>query len=315
MLPAAAPRGDYLCFMPGLRQLFSLVGHRGAVYTLAPAYEEHTFYSCGSDGALFRWQPNVRPLPVLVCNFSVQIFSLHYDAPSGFLVAGAMDGRVFVVEAASGRLVRTLADHDQSVFRILRHGNRLCVVSRDGTVSLWDAERDFAACGRWSLSAQGLRCMAFHERHPCAVGGAEGIIYLVDPVSGLQVGALSGPASSVFCLAYDREGCRLFAGSRDARLYVYDMPAGTLGNSINAHRFTINDLKLICDDQLLVTASRDKNIRIWDAASLQLLRSITAEKDDGHTHSVNTLLWMTAAGWLVSAGDDRIIRIWKFELP
>lgn len=295
--------------MPQMDLLALLPAHRGSVYALA-AGSNGKFFSAGSDGVLLCWQwPQQRPL--ILAQVPSQVFALWYDAVTHHLLAGTMSGAVYVTEVATGRILAALQHHTDSVFHIRRFGTRIYLCSKDGTVSCLDPEHDYQLLQRWRISAQAVRRLAFHPQLPCAAGSSDSHIYLLDASSGSISACLTGPVSSVFCLAYDGEGHRLFAGSRDARLYVYAMPAGTLIYKINAHMFTLNDLMLIGRDQWLVTASRDKSIRLWKADDLTLLFSFSAEKNQGHTHSVNALLWLEPQQLLISGSDDRRIGIWK----
>jgi WD40 repeat protein len=78
-----------------------------------------------------------------------------------------------------------------------------------------------------------------------------------------------------------------------------------------AHLYTINAVALSPDGQLLATASRDKRIRIWDAATGQLIQSLDTVRDQGHRHSVNALHWTANGYQLISASDDRTLCFWN----
>lgn len=81
---------------------------------------------------------------------------------------------------------------------------------------------------------------------------------------------------------------------------------------IPAHWYAINDLKLSPDGKYFASASRDKTIKIWDANSYELLKVLDNEKFEGHTHSVNSLLWVNEH-LLLSTGDDRQIIAWEIN--
>ncbi|MCS6917137.1 MAG: hypothetical protein RMK52_03685 [Chitinophagales bacterium] len=296
--------------MPQVSLLQCRSGHRGSVYALA-AGGEGEFFSAGSDGLLLGWQQHGQPRRV--SSFPVQIFSLCYLSGANHLLAGSMHGEVFVADAQTGSLLHQLNLHTDSVFRIAHFQDRIYTVSKDGTVTVLSADGRYTELHRWKPGRQALRSLAAHSHCPLAIGGADGQILLFDRLTGQIRATLSGPQATVFCLTYDSEGQRLYAGSRDARLYVFNPFSGAVQQQINAHMFTINDLKLIYDDAWLVTASRDKSIRIWNTQNLELKLSLKAESNGGHSHSVNALLWMPQWQELISAGDDRVIRVWKIE--
>jgi WD40 repeat protein len=47
--------------------------------------------------------------------------------------------------------------------------------------------------------------------------------------------------------------------------------------------------------------------------TLELKKVIDLEKMLGHSHSVNTLLWLEDKQLLVSAGDDKKIMVWRLD--
>jgi WD40 repeat protein len=106
----------------------------------------------------------------------------------------------------------------------------------------------------------------------------------------------------------------LFSGGRDALLKVWKLDqTPILLETINAHWFTINDLQISPNGNFLISASRDKTIKIWDIKTLELLKVLDRFKNiGGHTHSVNRLLWLDNETF-VSGGDDKKICVWKME--
>nr|MBP6568302.1 hypothetical protein [Saprospiraceae bacterium] len=102
----------------------------------------------------------------------------------------------------------------------------------------------------------------------------------------------------------------LFSGGRDAHMKIWDLIDFTAKTDVPAHWYTINKILYIPELKLIVTASRDKTIRLWDAENNDLIRTLDVQKG-GHFNSVNTLLWNSEHQTLLSAGDDRVIRKWK----
>jgi WD40 repeat protein len=68
------------------------------------------------------------------------------------------------------------------------------------------------------------------------------------------------------------------------------------------------------NDSFTVEYCRDKSIKIWDAKSFQLLKTISIEKGfDGHHLSINKIVWEPSTQKLISVGDDKLIKIWDIK--
>lgn len=60
----------------------------------------------------------------------------------------------------------------------------------------------------------------------------------------------------------------------------------------------------------IVTASRDRSLKIWEKSSGELLKVIDLLRNGCHLRSVNRLLAMPD-GHLISVGDDRQGIVWR----
>jgi len=63
----------------------------------------------------------------------------------------------------------------------------------------------------------------------------------------------------------------------------------------------------------LISASRDKELRIWNRKNLSLIQVLKAPRDQGHINSVNRLLWDRTNDLLYSTGDDKTIICWEID--
>ncbi|MEM1215245.1 MAG: WD40 repeat domain-containing protein, partial [Bacteroidota bacterium] len=159
--------------------------------------------------------------------------------------------------------------------------------------------------------------VAFSEaRNELAIGSSDDTISLLAADTWAIRQRWTAHDNSVFCLRYHpQKTAILLSGGRDAQLKAWDLSPTppTLVNGQSAHWYTLNDLCFSPDRRYLLTASRDKTIRIWDATNYRLLRTLNAARDGGHINSVNRLLWLPNTNYFASAGDDRSIIIWQLE--
>ncbi len=300
--------------MPAIVRQYELEGHRSSIYALAQGPTDQSFYAAGSEGEIVEWRPEESPHGRLIASVPAPLFTLFYDRQHQWLMAGSMAGELLVIDIARQSILFRTRAHQGAIYQVTFHGHQMFAVSKDGTVSVWEPGAEARLLHRIRFDHEGLRCLAFHPTESWfAVAGSAGRIYLYDFTQGQVMAEYTGPTASVFSMCFSADGRTLFAGSRDACLYCFSLSSKQLLQRINAHWYTINALTTILHETYLVSASRDKTIRIWDVERLVLLHSLTNESHGGHTRSVNTLLWLPTAQWLVTAGDDRRILVWKIE--
>jgi len=291
-------------------------GHQGPVYALCNGVGK-TFYSAGGDGLVVRWHYGAeRQGGENITTLDGKVFSLWLQEEAKQLLAGTMEGDLYVIDTDHHRVLNKLHFGDLPIFEIVRLPAMAAygVLSGSGTMHI--LSDTYEPIGKVDLTKSSLRSFAWHpdNRRFCVSSSDHKVYVNADPVTD-EWKVLDGPAHSVFSSAYDHVGKWLVAGSRDAQLYVYDVDKDyELVNTINAHMYTVNNLVAAAPYELMVSAGRDKHIKIWNTDNWQLLKVIDFEKNDGHKHSVNKLLWLEDDKLLISAGDDRAVMVWNITV-
>lgn len=90
---------------------------------------------------------------------------------------------------------------------------------------------------------------------------------------------------NITCIKEFSEG-RLATGSKDSSIRLWDLNTGLCIKTLNGHTKKVNCLKVMCDNQFLISSSSDKTIRVWDLKSYDCVCSINLD------HSVTTLKLM-----------------------
>lgn len=297
-----------------IEQVAKLTLHNGSIYTLIHGRDENYFFSAGSEGIVAEWKIDELNKPVAVAKVDSHIFALLFLPEKNYLIIGTMSGGLHVIDLGAKKEIHYITFHEQSIFDIKKYNGKIFVASKDGTLSVWDAET-YQLEKAITISDQSLRVIAFNPvKNEAAVGSSDNHIYLVDLDQQKIRAGLEGPENSVFSLCYNENGSQLIAGSRDAQLYIYDLLHLRLEHQVKAHLYTINYITLILGNKFFASASRDKTIRVWNAETFELEKSIDKEKYDGHLNSVNKLLWLHSHNYLISGSDDRSIIIWKISV-
>ena len=300
--------------MLSIQQINRAKLHNGSIYTVVKGEDENTFLSGGSEGIVIKWNVLKQDQAMAIARVEGQIFSLLYLPGKNHLMMGTMAGNLHVIDLNLKKEIHNIQYHEQSIFDLKLHGDEIFATSKDGTFSVWSTI-DYGLKRIVSLSDLSLRSIDFHpQKKEAAIGGSDNKVYIVDLTSWKTITILEGPDNSVFSVQYLMDGRQLLAGSRNAQLYLYDTEDQRLLKQIKAHLYTINHIQLIVENNFFATASRDKTIRIWNASTFELVKSLDHEKYDGHVNSVNKLLWLPSHHYLISGSDDRSIITWKIEV-
>ena len=252
----------------------------------------------------------------LLAQVEKSVYALHEVPSRGLLLLGHNFQGVQAIDLQSKTLAYATALPPVAIFDLVYSASRqrvYCALA-DGTLAVLRG-RDLRLENLLRLSQKSLRCLALHEgRHELAVGSSDWCTYVLDLDSLAVKTTLTEATNSVFTLAYTPDGTSLLAGGRDAHLRRYQVAENyALADSVVAHMYAINHLAFSADGQYLATCSLDKSIKLWDAASLALLRVLDKTRAAGHGTSVNKIVWPGEQHRLVSCSDDRSLAVWQVE--
>ncbi len=290
---------------------FTCIGHRAAVYALAATDSAERFLSAGGDGWIAEWNLRAPENGQLIARAEGQLFSVLYLLGQRRIVAGDMNGGVHWIDLEHPERTRGVQHHRRGVFDLKLSPPWVLSAGGEGMLTRWDVSTERAVESIY-LTHRALRALALApQRCEIAVGASDAKIYLLDSDTlDIRHTISNAHVPSVFTVAYSPDERYLLSGGRDAMLRTWDLSTDppALVSEQPAHWFTINHIAWSPDGRLFATASRDKTVKIWEGATFQLLRVLDPVRDGGHLNSVNRLLWLPQA--LLSAGDDRTVKIW-----
>uniref|UniRef100_A0A8D0GR10 Bromo domain-containing protein n=1 Tax=Sphenodon punctatus TaxID=8508 RepID=A0A8D0GR10_SPHPU len=121
-----------------------------------------------------------------------------------------------------------------------------------------------------------------------------------------------GHLSSVYCVAFDRSGRRIFTGSDDCLVKIWATDDGRLLSTLRGHSAEISDMAVNYENTLLAAGSCDKVIRVWclrTCAPVAVLQ--------GHSASITSIQFSPArkgtTRYLTSTGADGTICFWQWH--
>lgn len=285
-------------------------GHSTGIFDLK-AVNDHQFLSAGGDGQVVRWDVQEQADGQVIAKVSSNIYAICVDGPH--LLVGENSRAIHLISMDDSQVLRSV-EIKSPIFSIERIDERYFVGTGAGELFIFDLNLGFRQKIR--LAPKSLRTIA-HNETDIALGYSDHAIRILDRSTLEPKYTLEGHTLSVFSVQYHPKTNYLVSTGRDAKIKVWD----TFNhyeelNSVPAHMYASNHLFFHPEQDYFASGSMDKTIKIWDGSTFALLKVIDKARHDGHTNSVNKLLWMTFNNLLVTCSDDRTIAVWdiKFDV-
>eukprot|EP00039_Didymoeca_costata_P011565 m.163197 g.163197 ORF g.163197 m.163197 type:complete len:2596 (-) comp15214_c0_seq1:1529-9316(-) len=237
---------------------------------------------------------------------------LSYSPNARHIVSCSSDGSILMWSTKSYTLVGSFSGHDRPINRLSfpRDGDQFATASDDGTIKMWRGQLGYsidswkapdevaATCAR--LSGSKTKIAVGFSSGKALVFSLEGVI-----ISTLEV--LQGVAVSSVCWGENDEF--LLVGLHDGSLCFFDMQAGTLLETVRKHTQMIRDLTFCGKFDLMVSASADCSIRVWNSDTVE---SIGLHNHTGEVTAARFLqIPNTHATTILSCSRDCSLIVWR----
>lgn len=289
-------------------------GHKGSIFSLCAGIHEHTFFSGADDGYVVEWNMQTKGDGRLLVQVNRPVYSMYLDREQQQLLCGTASGNLHVIDLNARLEIRNIAAHTLGIFDIQKTDNVIITAGGNGSICIWN-KQSLELLHTLPVSDKSARVIAIHPtKKEFAVGFSDHCIRIFSTETYQQLFELKAHTNSVFALSYSPDGNLLYSGGRDVMLKSWDL-RNAFENTLDipAHTLHINAIAFSPNGELYATVSMDKTLKIWDTKTDTLLKVIDKLRNDGHTTSVNKLLWINDAE-LITCSDDRSIMMWRIEI-
>jgi WD40 repeat protein len=284
-------------------------GHSSGIYTVVVSKQK--IYSASADGFVARWNTELGTQDKFAINIGKPVYALLVLATDDFLMAGTNAGDLYVFDLEKRCEIKHFIQHQTAIFSIIENQPKQVFYSTDadGNLAVWDTNNFELklflplGCGkirRMSVSSDG----AF-----LAIGGQDGFVRVLDTDFYNEVSSFFAHQDGVSSILFHPKKMEiLYSGGKDAILRRWEWKSGKLIKEIPAHNFVVYELLSMPESSYIVSASRDKSIKIW-TEDLSFVERVEL-RTGGHRHSVNSLARISG-NQFVSASDDKRIITWS----
>ncbi|KAI0023934.1 Coatomer, alpha subunit [Xylariomycetidae sp. FL0641] len=245
------------------------------------------------------------------------------------------------MQASSGMLTKFESKSSRAK-GIAFHPKRpwILVSLHSSTIQLWDY-RMGTLIDRFEEHDGPVRGIDFHKTQPLFVSGGDDYKIKVWSYQTRRcLFTLNGHLDYVRTVYFHHELPWIISASDDQTIRIWNWQNRSLICTMTGHNHYVMCAQFHPKDDLVVSASLDQSVRVWDISGLrkkhsaptsmsfeeQVARSNAQQTDmfgntdamvkfvlEGHDRGVNWVSFHPTAPHIVSAGDDRLVKLWRFS--
>ncbi|NQV27554.1 MAG: protein kinase [Rhodopirellula sp.] len=281
------------------RESIELTGHEGAINCVALPTGNRWAITAGDDADVVLWDltaADIRSEPIVLKGHDLPVTCLSVSADGRWLATSGVDADIRLWDLTNenaGHAARVLKGHADAVNQLCfsPSGDKLFSAGDDGIINAW----------------------------PINSSENQDVSRTKEVVPDHQ---LKTHTSGVLSLAVSPSGNWLVSGDAQGSAFAWNLRSAMLTESfpLAGHRRAVTEAAFasrVVDStdqplttERLATAGTDGNVIVWELADGEPRQ--LAEFQD-HNGAVNDLVWNSAGTKLMSAGDDRTVRLhqWK----
>ncbi|KAF5380970.1 hypothetical protein D9615_004094 [Tricholomella constricta] len=152
--------------------------------------------------------------------------------------------------------------------------------------------------------------VAFHPQYSIIASASEdATVKIWDWETGEFERTLKGHTKAIMDVEFDHKGHLLVTCSSDLFIKIWDSQNEWKNTkTFPGHDHSVSAVRFMPGDQFIVSASRDRTIRVFDIASTHLVRTIS-----GHAEWVRCVVPSDDGRLLASGSKDHTVRIWDAQ--
>jgi len=297
-----------------ITKLHQYSGHKDCIYSLSPSLNENCFYSGAGEGYVVEWDFENKADGKLICQVPRPVYSLLLLQQKRQLLIGSAQGNLHVVDLNVNKEIKNIEAHTLGIYDIKLHNDTFITSGGDGKINVFNTE-DFTLLKTIQASNKSARTIAINPiLNHLAIGFSDHSIRIYNASNFELIQTLNHHINSVFALGYCHENKHLLSGGRDVFLKFYNAENNyELIKDVPAHNLHINAIQFNPSGNLFATVSMDKTLKIWDAATFDLLKVVDKARNEAHVTSINKLIWINDTQ-LLTGSDDKQIMHWQVEV-
>ena len=201
------------------------------------------------------------------------IHAVTFSPDDKILASGSRGGTVELWDVLNRQRIATLRGHTDEIRALAfsPDGKTVATAAKgEAIIVLWDVFNIDSKTGLLMKDTTETGAVTFSSDGETLVSGHQnGVIYLWDATTGVQLSTFKGDAGSVTALAFSADGKMIANGSHDGSIRLWDPSTYTpIGDALIGHTSRVNELTFSPDSTTLFSGSFDGTILVWDLENI-----------------------------------------------
>ncbi|KAG5634537.1 protein with putative role during mitosis [Sphagnurus paluster] len=243
------------------------------------------------------WVPRAPAAHVLTGHRS-PVTRVAFHPQYSIIASASEDATVKIWDWETGEFERTLKGHTKAIMDVEfdHKGHLLVTCSSDLFIKIWDSQNEWKNTKTFPGHDHSVSAVRFMPGDQYIVSASrDRTIRVFDIASTHLVRTISGHAEWVRCVVPSDDGRLLASGSKDHTVRVWDSQTGESKLELRAHE---HDVEVVA---------------FAPVAAYPAIQNLTEKLQPGHDNWVRALAFHPSGKYLLSASDDKTIRVWELS--